>query len=360
MAVIEFFKIKLIDNDNKEKQINFSKFCKDRLQNMTDSEKYCTHKSCDASMVDYLENEDSISFDFIKFKKEIIHSTIISAPGDEQDTFEALNKNIIESANYSKDELKIVKKIINNDSISIKDIKKKLEDTNIDKFSIYKMIIEHEKLEVREETQVLSKLFYEANLERLRKVKTFFNLLYLGKKYNIMLLEKNKDGFDYRKLEEYLNRYFLKETDFTVYIEFIYDNNFIKILKDSVLEKFKFTIDFRENNILESENLTGLFTPLIGSLGKNKITITSDADNNSSLDNEKIINFFTLLSESGLLESAKIKKKGSRREIDSLSKGEILLYSDSQKLETLENANRIFQKAIDDKKDTMDDEIWNS
>ena len=358
MAVIEFFKIKLMDRDNKEKKMDFSKLCKDRLQNMTDSEKYCTHSSCDASMVDYIENEDSITFDFIKFKKEIIHSTIISKPGDEQDTFEALNTNIIDSIKYTKDDLKTVKKIIKKEFISIEDIKKKLENTSIDKFAIYKMIIENDKLEVIEDNERLSTLFYEANLERLRKFKTFFNLIYINDKYNIMLLEKNKDGFDYRKLQEYLNRYFFKEEEFTVYIELIYDNNFLKILKDSVLERFKFTIDFRENSILESEDLTNFFGQLSQSLGQNKITITSDSHKNSSLNNEKIIDFFSLLSESGLLESAKVKTKGSRREVDSLSRGEILLYSDSQKLETLDNANRIFQKAIDMKKDIMDDEIW--
>ena len=117
MAVIEFFKIRLMDRDNKEKKMDFSKLCKDRLQNMTDSEKYCTHSSCDASMVDYIENEDSITFDFIKFKKEIIHSTIISEPGDEQDTFEALNTNIIDSIKYTKDDLKTVKKIIKKEFI---------------------------------------------------------------------------------------------------------------------------------------------------------------------------------------------------------------------------------------------------
>ena len=309
-------------------------------------------------MVDYIENEDNITFDFIKFKKEVIYSTITSEPSDETDTFQALNQNIIDSSTYKKGEAKRVKIIIQENKLSILEIKERLEETNIDKFSIYKILLEKEELDIEEDGNKLSKLFYESNLERLRKFKTFFNVVYMNKKYNILLLEKNKEGFDYKKLQEYINRYLLKEENFNIRINYLYDNDFLKILENSVLQRFKFTIDLKKDSLLDDDSLTNMFAPFLRNLGKNKITITSDADKNSSLDNQKIRQFFYSLRESGLLESAKIKKQGTRREIDSLSKGELLMYSDSSKLEILENANRIFQKAIDDKKDTLDDDIW--
>ena len=357
MAIIEFFKIEIRNKEESDIDLNFSLYLKKKLDEMSDSEKYCTQGKCDASMVDYIENEDNITFDFIKFKKEVIYSTITSEPSDETDTFQALNQNIIESSTYKKKEAKKVKIIIQKNELSILEVKERLEETSIDKFSIYK-ILQEENLDIEEDGIKLSKLFYDSNLERLRKFKTFFNVVYMNKKYNILLLEKNKDGFDYKKLQEYINRYLLKEEDFYIRIDYLYDNDFLKILENSVLQRFKFTIDLKKDSLLDDDNLTSMIAPFLNNLGKNKITITSEADKNSSLDNQKIRQFFYLLRESGLLESAKIKKQGTRREVDSLSQGELLMYSDSSKLEILVNANRIFQKAIDDKKDTLDDDIW--
>jgi len=357
MAIIEFFKIKINNNEESDVNLNFASYLKGKLDEMSDSDKYCTQGKCDASMVDYIENENNITFDFIKFKKEKIYSTITSEPSDETDTFQALNDNIIESSTFTKKERKTVKKVIEQSNLSILEAKKKLEDTDIDKFSIYKILIDEE-LDIEEDKNKLSTLFYESNLERLRKFKTFFNVVYMNENYNILLLEKNKDGFDYKKLQNYINGSLLQKEDFYISIEYLYDNDFLKILENSVLQRFKFTIDLKKDSLLEDDSLTNMFAPFLTNLGKHKITITSDADKNSSLDNQKIRDFFYLLQETGLLESAKVKKQDHRREVDSLSKGEFLMYSDSSKLEILENANRIFQKAIDTKKDELDDDIW--
>jgi len=357
MAIIEFFKIKIKNNEESDINLNFASYLKGKLDEMSDSDKYCTQGKCDASMVDYIENENNITFDFIKFKKEKIYSTITSEPSDETDTFQALNDNIIESSTFTKKERKTVKKVIEQSNLSILEAKKKLEDTDIDKFSIYKILIDEE-LDIEEDKNKLSTLFYESNLERLRKFKTFFNVVYMNENYNILLLEKNKDGFDYKKLQNYINGSLLQKEDFYISIEYLYDNDFLKILENSVLQRFKFTIDLKKDSLLEDDSLTNMFAPFLTNLGKHKITITSDADKNSSLDNQKIRDFFYLLQETGLLESAKVKKQDHRREVDSLSKGEVLMYSDSSKLEILENANRIFQKAIDTKKDELDDDIW--
>lgn len=357
MAKIDFFRIEVFDKQTGDsRKVNLSKLITKQLSDMSYLDKYCKHRSCDATMAEYIENDNSTTFDFIKFTQEIIHSTIISEPEKETDTFKSLNNHLIEKAKYLKKDIEVVRKIIKRHTNSVLEMKNNLEKTHIDKFSIYKIIVD-EKLDNTDDEHTLSNLFYTSNLERLKKVKTYFNLTYYLDN-NLLLIQKVSDGFDYKKLNEYINLYILKDTEYKIKIQYIYDNGFLDILEHSALTQFKFSFDLRTNSLLDKEGFTNPFKQIFSTMGKQKITISADADKNEELDNQSLVSFYMSAKESGLLESAKLKKKGSQKLIDSLSKGDYLTYSSRDRIEKILDANEIFLIAFLDREEIIKDKIW--
>ena len=357
MAKVDFFRIEVFDKKSGEECIiDLSKIIVKQLADMSYLDKYCKHRNCDATMSEYIENDNSVTFDFIKFTQEIIHSTIISEPEKETDTFKSLNNHLIEKAKYLKKDVDMVSKLIKRHSNSVLEMKNHLEKTHIDKFSIYK-IIRDEKLDETDDLYTLSDLFYTSNLERLKKVKTYFNLTYFHEN-NILLIQKVSDGFDYKKLNEYINLYILKDTEYKIKISYIYDNGFLDILEHSALTKFTFSFNLKTNSLLDENHFTDSFKQIFTKMGNHNLTISADANKNEHLDNKSLVAFYMAAKESGLLESAKLKKKGSQKVIDSLSKGDYLTYSNRDRVEKISKANEIFLIAFSEREEIIQDKVW--
>jgi len=359
MAKIEFFRVKVINKKTKNlENINLSDLIQNIINSMTHSEKYCKNKNCDATIADHIKNNvDNITFDFIKFTQEIIHSTIIGEPEKQIDTFKMLNNQIIDSTEYKNSDLKTVKKIITKNSQTILSIKKDLEESKLGNFVIYKIIKEND-LDRIENEETLSNIFYKENLERLKKIKTFFNLTYYHDKHNILLLQNIADGFKYKKLEEYLNYYILKETDYNIHIDYIYESDFMDNLQNSNLKQFKFSFNLNSKSILDEKDFNSLFKRLSGQLGAHNITISANAEKDSFLNNKDLLDFFKLATDSGLFSNVQIKKDKDRKMIDSNSNGSVLSFSNNSKIEDINDANQNFLKAFDEKEPIISEKIW--
>ncbi len=355
MAQIDFFRIIVLE-DNTEIKLKLEDVIRTQLDKMTHDEKYCKNRACDATIADYIANDDSITFDFIKFTQEIIYSTIISEPEKDIDTFQALNKHEIKSVKYTQKDYNKVKNIIGRKHSTVQEKKNILKKSHINNFAIYK-IIKDKNLDIEEDGTSLATLFYESNLERLKKVKTFFNILYY-KNNNILMLQKVSDGFDNKKLEEYLNLYILKDTKYKVSVEVIYDNGFLDILEHAELTEFKFEFNLREKSNLDDKNFNNIFHQLFNLLGSSTTQISTKADKNSSLNNEILVKFYKAATESGLMKIANIKRKGQRRPINSQSKGENLFFSNQKRIIKIDEANQNFKDAFDEYEETIGDKLW--
>jgi len=357
LAKIEFFKIKIIDDKNQDiKMINVAQLLKTELKTLSSRDKYCKHHKCDASMLNYIHNIEpfeSTTFDFIKFTPEVITSTIISAPKEGIDTFKFVNKNLIENSQYSIKDIEKVRKVVNKKDSSFLDIVEDLGKIKLNNFSIYKILIK-ENLNKKENNISVADMFDKDYLERLKKDETYFNLTYY-QNINILMLQKTVNGFNFKKLNDYLNYYILKNTKYKIHIEYIYDNDFMELLANSDLGQFKFSFDLRNKNLLEDNNFTNPFRQILDSVGKSKITISSEANKNEKLDNDTLVNFFISAKESGILDTAKLRKKGGNKVVDSLSKGDYLVYSSRDKIESLDGANQVFLKAFEDREEIIQD-----
>jgi len=163
------------------KEFNFTKLLQLKLENISDAMKYCTHgvrSKCSASLGDYKKAENNITFDFQKLQVERIQSSLISELSKEVDLIEYAHKKDYESASYTKEDVLIIKNLIeNNSSLSLYEIIEQLKKVKkINKFSIFKIIKEEENLERKDEKNTLSELFNDEVLRRFTINKTFFNI----------------------------------------------------------------------------------------------------------------------------------------------------------------------------------------
>ncbi len=356
MAKIEFFRITIKDKktNNLLSEIDFSKYLKNKLSNTSDAVRLCTHGTnakCSASVGEYQSDIDNITFDLIKFQQKYITSTLNSEPKLEVDTFKALHQAIMDNTKYTKENIQEIDEITQNTSLNLFEIKSKLEKkfNTISKFSIYK-IIKEENLDREEDGNLLSKLFYDAFLIRLTKEKTFFNIWVDTEKRNILLMERNSSGFTFNHLENYFNKHLLKDDNYKVSIDYIYNKSFRSILEEDNLHKFEFTMKLQEKSLTE-ENINLEFEKLfLKYFGKTKVTIKINPldDKKGKLDNTKLINFLEKSIDTGLSSSIRISKQSDKQKnIESTSKGDTLVYRKNIRAVTnLEEAHNLFQVAI--------------
>jgi len=354
MATVEFFKITIKNKKtNKEyKEVDFIKLLQTKLENISDAMKYCTHgrrSKCSASLGDYKKSKNNITFDFQKLQEERIKSALISELSTEVDLIKYTHKKELESATYKPIDIEIVRNIIQNTSLEFYEIIEKLKEisSKINKFSIYKIIIEND-LDKKKDKNTLSQSFYDEVLRRFTINKTFFNIFSSEKNMNILLMQVNSYGFTFKHLEEYFNVHLLKDDKYKVFIEYIYDKDFFHILQYEKLNEFKFSLNL-ETPSLNKKDISPEFEELLLKyFGKTNITITvKPLDKKDSLDNKKIINFFDLARDEGLISSVKIKKKGHQKSIEAKSKGDILKFSrKTTNALDLEDAHSLFQNAI--------------
>lgn len=357
MATIEFFRIKVNNKDNnKLEKINLLNLIQESLEQMSPEERFCKNRRCDATIASHLINEDinSITYDFIKFTQEVIHSALSGKPDKTIDTFQTLENYEINSAIYSTDDVQLVKNTISNNQKSLLEIKKDLEQSVVDNFKIYK-IIRDENLNKSDGKNDLLNEFHKSNLKHLKTTKTFFNITHYSN-HNILMLQKVKDGFDFKKLEEYLNLYILKKSNFTVNIDYIYESDFMDNLQNAHLKEFNFSFNLKEKSILDDNNFNNIFYQLFNLLGKQNISISTQSEKDSFLNNEDLLKFFRTANQAGLFTSAKIRK--NKKFIPSTSNGSVLDYTNNLKIEDLTYANQNFLKAFEENEDIIKDKIW--
>jgi len=348
MAKVEFYKI--IVRDKKESEVlknDIAEIIKTKLDTSSDKDKYCIKSTCSAILAEYRDNQDSLTFDFSKFTDKIINSTIISQPLNDTNTFDELNKKIIESTTYTDDEEQIVRNLI---SMHIgNDLIDRLIDCDIDDFTIYKILLN---IDSNIEQNEINN-FYRKTLVRMEKEKIFFNITLLHEN-NILLFQKASHGFDVNHLLHYLNTHLLVAENFKLYFEKIYDSPFIDVLENAELSNFTFTYSAKEKSILDKSDFSKPLAAIIKNLGNNEITISAKAEKHNSLNNKKLLSFFELASEAGLLESCSVKEKGNRTSIHSTDKGLQLNYSKNVNIDNIEEANDFFIEAFNEKEHILE------
>jgi hypothetical protein len=348
MAKVEFYKIIL--RDKKESNVieeDISKIITQKLDSSSPREKYCVKSSCSAILSEYVDNIDSLTFDFSKFTDKIINSTIISQPLNDINTFEELNAKIIDSILYTDEEKE---KIVNITSLYIdNELINNLINFDMDDFKIYKILKDNNQLIEEKEL----KSFYLKTLTRMEKEKIFFNICSINN-VSILLFQKASHGFEVNHLSEYLNRHLFISESFSISFEKIYDSPFLDILENAELTDFKFSYSVKEKSILDQNNFSKPFTAIVKGIGNNNITILAKAEKNNPLKNEKLMEFFELASEAGLLNGCSVKKKGDRSFVNSTDKGLQLNFVQGIKIETLHEANDFFKEAFINKLNTLD------
>ncbi len=363
MSKIEFFTIEVYDKKSTEIiDLDLSLELKNKLDKLHNDLRICKKDHCTAILSEYILNIDNkfipqnITFDFSRLKDEFVNSVILSNASSNTDTLKELNQKTMELAIYTEQDVSIVKEIIEED-IDFSRTLIKLKDTKIDYFSIYKIISDFSIIKTIDGL-TFEKYFYDNTLSRLKKDTTFFNLLYVYST-NIISIQKNSIGFDFKNLAEYLNLHIFKDDNFSVKIRRIYEDGFSDILSHSDLKNFEFTYKFDEKSILDKNELNKPFYAISDYFGlnHNSINISVNSDKGRILNNEKIIEFFNLLKETGLMQSCKVKKANERSSVDSTSIGSALDFTTNRSFELLEYSNSIFLDAYNSKYNTILDKI---
>ena len=356
MAKINFYRIEIEDI---EKNViidkNIGNFLQEYIDRMNDSERFCRGGKCYAILSDYLSNNENkdtlipfnITFDFSKFTEKKVNSAIIANPLTDTDTFHELNQKTIQTANYSKNDLEIISTIIN-ETNEYKELIENLRNTSIDPYVIYK-ILTSESFKVFNENENIDfhEYYYDNVLNRLQKDKTYFNFIKIKDK-NVLSVLFNPDGFDFKKIIEYLNSHILIHSKIKLKYYNIYEDSFSDILNYSEMKSFEFTYQSNENSLLDKDDFNSkfeAFSNLLGNKADHEIKISVNADEDHTLSNERICNLFNLLKEAGLMKSCKVRKKGNRNFVDSSSIGDLLKYTSSIKFDSLPSANYIFLDA---------------
>lgn len=369
MAIVNFYRIEIFDIDKEvivEKDI--SDILKKYMDNLNDEERFCKGAKCSALLSSYLfnkENSDNqlvqnISFDFSKFTEKKINSAIIANPLEDIDTFDELNKKNIESEKYNNDDISIISEIVNRNKNDYLKIINELKLTQFNSYKIYKILINESIDTESEELGKFSTYFYENNLSRLKKDKTFFNFMKINNT-NILSILQNIDGFDCKKILEYLNSHILIKEKIKLRDYPIYEDNFSEILSHSDMKEFNFSYKCTENSILDEKKFNSNFEAiyeLFGAKASNhEIKISVSSEKGHHLSNTRILEIFNTLRESGLLLECKVKKANSRSYVDSKSVGNLLKYSTNSKFDSIETANQIFLHAYDYNLNTILDRI---
>ncbi|QKF67051.1 hypothetical protein AVENP_1499 [Arcobacter venerupis] len=369
MAIINFYRIDVYDIEKNiiiDKDISI--ILKNYIENLEDSERFCKGSKCSALLSHYLINEENfeecvpsnISFDFSKFTDKKINSAIISNPLEDIDTFDELNKRNIELETYTNNEKIIVKKIFDSNLKDYDKLNTKLKSTKISLYKIYKILINEEIDIESDELGKFSLYFYENNLNRLKKDKTYFNFMKL-ENTNILSILQNTDGFDCKKILEYLNSHILIKEKIKLKDYPVYEDDFSDILNHSDMKEFNFTYKCTEKSLLNKNGFNGNLETIFELFGKessnHEVKISVNSEKGHNLNNEKISQLFVLLKETGFISECKVKKANSRSFVDSNSMGELLKFSASFKFDSLESANYIFLNAYNSNLNTILDRI---
>jgi hypothetical protein len=351
MAKAEFYEI-IIKNKSDGALVNKNiiDVIKNRLSNLADNDLLCSKKTCLAILSDFIENKNSATFDFSKLTSEVINSTIISKPLDSIDTFEEFNNMESDKTTPTTEEINYIIKI--SSEYENDELVKKLIASDIEYFTIYKIFRDNKGLISDNELTT----FCKKTIQRMKKEKIFFNILKLEDKNSYLLIfQKAMHGFEVEHLDEYLNTHLLIEDNIKLHFKKIYDISFLDALQNAEIKNFKFSYKAEsKNNLLDDNFATPLYflTKMLG----NSITISVNNEDDI-LDNQKLLTFFEMANDAGLLKTCKIKKSGTQKEINSTDKGLELNYTTKQKIDTISQANDFFLESFNDKKTIIMDRI---
>lgn len=350
MAQVEFYEITIRDTKKSELiVIDIINAIKNRLLKLPENDLLCTKKTCLAILSEYRENTTSITFDFSKLTNEVINSTIISKPLDSINTFEEFNKMESDKAIPTNEEIEFIIRLMS--EYEGDDLVKKLMKSEIEYFTIYKILRENEALITPNELQS----FCNKTIQRMKKEKIFFNIAKYKHSY-VLMFQKAMHGFESEHLHEYLNSHLLVDESFRLHFRKIYDISFMDALQNSDIKNFKFTYTSEsKNNLLDDDFATPLYflTNLLG----NNITISVGNTEDNPLDNTKLLRFFEMANNAGMLEICKIKKFGTTKEIKSTDKGLELTYTTKHKIDDIDQANMFFLKALTERNDILNERI---
>lgn len=349
MAKVEFYEISIRDTKNGNSvNRDLINIIKDRLLKSPENDLLCAKKTCLAILSEFKENENSITFDFSKLTNEVISSTIISKPLDSINTFEEFNKMESDKSLPTSEEIEFVIRLTS--EYENDELVKKLMKSEIEYFTIYKILRENDELITSYELQ----LFCDSTIQRMKKEKIFFNIAKYKHTY-ILMFQKAMHGFESEHLYEYLNSHLLVDEDFRIHFKKIYDISFMDALQNSDIKNFKFSYSAESKNNLLDENFATSLYFLTSMLGKN-ITVSVNNDDNL-LDNKMLLKFFELASEAGMLEMCKIKKFGTTKEIKSTDNGLELNYTTKHKIDNIEQANSFFLEAFEERNSILNEKI---
>jgi len=349
MAKAEFYEIAI--RDKKEDLLtkrDIINVLKEILKKLPENDLLCSNRTCLAILSDYIENDDSITFDFSKLTNEVINSTIISKPLDSIDTFEEFNNMESDKALPTPEETDFILKLTS--EYEDEELVKKFIKSEIGYFTIYKILRENQGIVKDSEL----KSFCDKTIQRMKKEKIFFNIVKYKHSY-VLMFQKAVHGFEVEHLHEYLNSHLLLNEDFKIHFKKIYDISFMDALQSSDIKSFKFSYKAEsKNNLLDDDFATPLYL-LTQMLGSN-VTVSVNNDKHL-LDNKKLLKFFELANEAGMLEMCKIKKDGTSKEIKSTDNGLELNYTTKHKIDTINKANDFFEQAFLDKEEILNDRI---
>ena len=345
MAKAEFYEIiiKNKEDDIVITNLSLGEIIKKHIAKNSDIDNFCQQGKCAVIVNEYLaSNNNSTTFDFSKLTNKVIISTLISEPSKGEDTFKEYDKKKLETTKYTKKERKIIEEIIS--TVSEDNLISKLKKSSIDKFKIYKIILDlnllDEKLLHKYETQVM---------KRLHKDSIYFKVTEKFKSSNHKLLsyQSSSDGLDIHYLENYLNTHLLISEKFKVYFHKLYDADFMDLLKNADLKSFMFSYSVESKNNLTDE---GLFNPLYSIknlFGDNITKVEIKAKDDGILDNVKLLDFFEKASESGFLDTCELKKKdGGNKKIDFQDKKLNIEYTENINIKSTMEASEFFERAL--------------
>jgi hypothetical protein len=162
-------------------------------------------------------------------------------------------------------------------------------------------------------------------------------------------------GFDVEHLHEYLNRHLLINENIKLHFKKIYDVSFMDALQNSEIKNFKFSYNAESKNNLLDDNFASPLYFLTKMLG-DSVTISVNNEDDL-LDNKKLLDFFEMANDSGLLKTCKIKKAGTQKEINSTDSGLELSHTNKQTIANINQANGFFLEAFDEKENIIYDRI---
>jgi len=353
MAKAEFYEIIIKYNNEVVKDISLNEKIIERLNNNDEHDNFCQKKTCSVILNQFLrDSENKCIFDFSKLTDEEVISTLISEPSKSEDTFAKLHNKLLETTNYTEIEKNIVLEILKNTKNFIERLKK----LTLDKFKIYKIILDNNLLEKEK-----LKEFEDKIIKRLKKDSVFFQIVENFGKFNsnILLFQKITNYLDVKYLEDYLNFHLLQDEKLKVSFHKLYEADFMDFLSNGELTNFTFSYKIQnKNNLLDDKSVTTVFYAINDMLGNNLTTVEIKAEQDKLLDNKKLLEFFEKASDIGLLDNCALRAKGyGAKKINLNDDSVIIQYTEAINISSLEEAKDFFGRALLNKKHIIEKRI---